>query len=319
MAPRAARAGPSSVLSHIPFLTPDALHWYLTAFNIFCLAGWSYIFAVSLLSLAFPSQKGFYDSIGSALRYFETFAVFEVIHVIIGIVPSSLVANVVQGTNLGSRVSPILAAAHSSQLFRSWRPECSPLARRLYVTARPREWFSRCNGAGVGRSGRHPLRPVRSDTTRPVASHPAPADVAPLQCLPLVVCVPTSHSVLGDRYRRSVCPLPPADPVGVVGEAGCVASSVAYFARHGILDVPMPNPHNVAFSGAAFLSAILPLYPLFFWQVRMQARTRVEGEGRGAAAFSCRPCRLALPTALLAHAQAAQRAAEAGRIVIAPA
>ena len=34
----------------------------------------------------------------------------------------------------------------------------------------------------------------------------------------------------------------------------------------------MPNPHNVAFSGAAFLTAVLPLYPLFFWQVRRQAR-----------------------------------------------
>ena len=96
MPPRSDRK--RGVLSSVPILSPDALHWYLTAFNLFCLAGWGYVLLLALSSLLLPSSTAsFYDIVGPPLRYFETFAVFEVVHVLVGIVPSSLTANIIQG------------------------------------------------------------------------------------------------------------------------------------------------------------------------------------------------------------------------------
>lgn len=82
---------------YVPVLSPDFIHWYLTAFNIFSLVGWTYILVISLLYLAMPSPGSFYSVVSPALCYFESFAVFEIVHVVIGIVPSSVFATIFQG------------------------------------------------------------------------------------------------------------------------------------------------------------------------------------------------------------------------------
>jgi len=45
------------------------------------LVGWTYILVISLLYLAMPSPGSFYSVVSPALCYFESFAVFEIIHV----------------------------------------------------------------------------------------------------------------------------------------------------------------------------------------------------------------------------------------------
>ena len=93
-----------TTLPLVPVLSPQAINLYLTVFNAFCLVGWSYIFVKAIGALLLSSEQSFYDQVGPSLFYFETFAAFEVVHAIIGIINSSLSANIIQGEYMYIRV-----------------------------------------------------------------------------------------------------------------------------------------------------------------------------------------------------------------------
>ena len=79
-------------------LSPAKMRVYLTGFNLFSLCGWVTILLRSMLYFVAPGTgENYFRAVEWPLKYFETFAAFEVVHAALGMVPSSLFANFVQG------------------------------------------------------------------------------------------------------------------------------------------------------------------------------------------------------------------------------
>ncbi|MBN3291447.1 HACD1 dehydratase, partial [Polypterus senegalus] len=82
-------------------ISPFALAW-LTFYNIAMTAGWM-VLAVAMIRFYFEkgTHKGLYKSISKTLKFFQTFAVLEILHCAVGIVRTSVI---VTGVQVSSRI-----------------------------------------------------------------------------------------------------------------------------------------------------------------------------------------------------------------------
>ncbi|XP_043823356.1 very-long-chain (3R)-3-hydroxyacyl-CoA dehydratase 1 isoform X1 [Dromiciops gliroides] len=84
---------------------------WLTFYNIAMTAGWL-VLAIAMVRfyLEKGTHKGLYKSIQKTLKFFQTFALLEIVHCIIGIVPTSVL---VTGVQVSSRIFMVWLITHS--------------------------------------------------------------------------------------------------------------------------------------------------------------------------------------------------------------
>ncbi|XP_059516342.1 very-long-chain (3R)-3-hydroxyacyl-CoA dehydratase 1 isoform X2 [Myotis daubentonii] len=84
---------------------------WLTFYNIAMTAGWL-VLAITMVRFYMEkgTHKGLYKSIQKTLKFFQTFALLEVIHCLIGIVPTSVL---VAGVQVSSRIFMVWLITHS--------------------------------------------------------------------------------------------------------------------------------------------------------------------------------------------------------------
>lgn len=84
---------------------------WLTFYNIAMTAGWL-VLAIAMVRFYMEkgTHKGLYKSIQKTLKFFQTFALLEVVHCLIGIVPTSVL---VAGVQVSSRIFMVWFITHS--------------------------------------------------------------------------------------------------------------------------------------------------------------------------------------------------------------
>ncbi|XP_072507736.1 very-long-chain (3R)-3-hydroxyacyl-CoA dehydratase 1 isoform X1 [Notamacropus eugenii] len=85
--------------------------FWLTFYNIAMTAGWL-VLAVAMVRFYMEkgTHKGLYKSIQKTLKFFQTFALLEIVHCMIGIVPTSVL---VTGVQVSSRIFMVWLITHS--------------------------------------------------------------------------------------------------------------------------------------------------------------------------------------------------------------
>ncbi|XP_075408570.1 very-long-chain (3R)-3-hydroxyacyl-CoA dehydratase 1 [Tenrec ecaudatus] len=84
---------------------------WLTFYNIAMTAGWLVLaIAMTRFYMEKGTHRGLYKSIQKTLRFFQTFALFEIVHCLIGIVPTSVL---VTGVQVSSRIFMVWLITHS--------------------------------------------------------------------------------------------------------------------------------------------------------------------------------------------------------------
>ncbi|XP_019316199.1 very-long-chain (3R)-3-hydroxyacyl-CoA dehydratase 1 isoform X1 [Panthera pardus] len=84
---------------------------WLTFYNIAMTAGWL-VLAIAMVRFYMEkgTHKGLYKSIQKTLKFFQTFALLEIVHCLIGIVPTSVI---VAGVQVSSRIFMVWLITHS--------------------------------------------------------------------------------------------------------------------------------------------------------------------------------------------------------------
>ncbi|KAM7237078.1 hypothetical protein CapIbe_011322 [Capra ibex] len=84
---------------------------WLTLYNIAMTAGWL-VLAIAMVRFYMEkgTHKGLYKSIQKTLKFFQTFALLEIVHCLIGIVPTSVL---VAGVQVSSRIFMVWLVTHS--------------------------------------------------------------------------------------------------------------------------------------------------------------------------------------------------------------
>uniref|UniRef100_A0A8C2MD54 Very-long-chain (3R)-3-hydroxyacyl-CoA dehydratase n=1 Tax=Cricetulus griseus TaxID=10029 RepID=A0A8C2MD54_CRIGR len=84
---------------------------WLTFYNIAMTAGWL-VLAIAMVRFYMEkgTHRGLYKSIQKTLKFFQTFALLEVVHCLIGIVPTSVL---VTGVQVSSRIFMVWLITHS--------------------------------------------------------------------------------------------------------------------------------------------------------------------------------------------------------------
>ncbi|XP_032956689.1 very-long-chain (3R)-3-hydroxyacyl-CoA dehydratase 1 [Rhinolophus ferrumequinum] len=84
---------------------------WLTLYNIAMTAGWL-VLAIAMVRFYMEkgTHKGLYKSIQKTLKFFQTFALLEIVHCLIGIVPTSVL---VAGVQVSSRIFMVWLITHS--------------------------------------------------------------------------------------------------------------------------------------------------------------------------------------------------------------
>ncbi|XP_044618084.1 very-long-chain (3R)-3-hydroxyacyl-CoA dehydratase 1 [Equus asinus] len=84
---------------------------WLTFYNIAMTAGWL-VLAIAMVRFYMEkgTHKGLYRSIQKTLKFFQTFALLEIVHCLIGIVPTSVL---VAGVQVSSRIFMVWLITHS--------------------------------------------------------------------------------------------------------------------------------------------------------------------------------------------------------------
>ncbi|XP_066135650.1 very-long-chain (3R)-3-hydroxyacyl-CoA dehydratase 1 [Saccopteryx bilineata] len=84
---------------------------WLTFYNIAMTAGWL-VLAIAMVRFYMEkgTHKGLYKSIQKTLKFFQTFALLEIVHCLIGIVPTSVL---VAGVQVSSRIFMVWLITHS--------------------------------------------------------------------------------------------------------------------------------------------------------------------------------------------------------------
>uniref|UniRef100_A0A8C6BM90 Very-long-chain (3R)-3-hydroxyacyl-CoA dehydratase n=1 Tax=Monodon monoceros TaxID=40151 RepID=A0A8C6BM90_MONMO len=84
---------------------------WLTFYNIAMTAGWL-VLAIAMVRFYMEkgTHKGLYRSIQKTLKFFQTFALLEIVHCLIGIVPTSVL---VAGVQVSSRIFMVWLVTHS--------------------------------------------------------------------------------------------------------------------------------------------------------------------------------------------------------------
>ncbi|XP_028934194.1 very-long-chain (3R)-3-hydroxyacyl-CoA dehydratase 1 isoform X1 [Ornithorhynchus anatinus] len=105
--PQAARAGEAGERRRLGLLATAWLIFY----NIAMTAGWL-VLAVSMgrFYLENGTHKGLYRNIQKILKFFQTFAMLEIVHCAVGIVPTSVL---VTGVQVSSRIFMVWLVTHS--------------------------------------------------------------------------------------------------------------------------------------------------------------------------------------------------------------
>ncbi|KAM5235908.1 very-long-chain (3R)-3-hydroxyacyl-CoA dehydratase 1 [Ctenodactylus gundi] len=84
---------------------------WLTFYNIAMTAGWL-VLAIAMVRFYMEkgTHRGLYKSIQKTLKFFQTFALLEIVHCLIGIVPTSVI---VTGVQVSSRIFMVWLITHS--------------------------------------------------------------------------------------------------------------------------------------------------------------------------------------------------------------
>ena len=107
--------GKTSIFKLVPFQLPVTMATaYLILYNLAQTLGWTYIMATGVRAYCEAPEK-LYSAVQSPLQIFQTLAVMEVVHALVGFVRSSVFITAFQVTSRVFLVWPILASFADTQ------------------------------------------------------------------------------------------------------------------------------------------------------------------------------------------------------------
>ncbi|XP_070264165.1 very-long-chain (3R)-3-hydroxyacyl-CoA dehydratase 1 isoform X1 [Myotis yumanensis] len=255
---------------------------WLTFYNIAMTAGWL-VLAITMVRFYMEkgTHKGLYKSIQKTLKFFQTFALLEIVHCLIGIVPTSVL---VAGVQVSSRIFMVWLITHSIKPIQNeesvvlflvaWT--VTEITRYSFYT------FSLLNHLPYfikWASGNHINNNLMCS-----------APTAQLKCRHEHNKIP-AHS----RWRRQIMiPLTALGnarrynffiilyPVGVAGELLTIYAALPYVKKTGMFSIRLPNKYNISFDYYYFLlitmASYIPLFPQLYFHMLRQRRKVLHGE-----------------------------------------
>lgn len=251
---------------------------YLALYNAASMAGWAYVLGLTAQHFqAGGGVDGLYGAIEQPLKIVQTTALLEVVHSAVGLVRAPVPTTFIQGGWFGA---PLVRARMAETGCERARPP--PTSH-----------------------GRLPLAPPSPSRARAVASRLVVlwgmvAIAPPSQVHPAFTLMAVSWaSVEVPRYGYYLASLFGAAPgwltwlryslfmvlypSGISGEIGCLWNSLPFIKEHGIGQVDLPNPHNVALSYYSLLWVLLvAVYPpgsyvMFTHMLRQRRKVLASG------------------------------------------
>ncbi|XP_020822547.1 very-long-chain (3R)-3-hydroxyacyl-CoA dehydratase 1 isoform X1 [Phascolarctos cinereus] len=221
---------------------------WLTFYNIAMTAGWL-VLAVAMVRFYMEkgTHKGIYKSIQKTLKFFQTFALLEIFHCIIGIVPTSVI---VTGVQVSSRIFMVWLITHSIKPIQN---EDSVV---LFLVAWTVTEITRYSFYTFNLLNHLPyfIKWARSVFNKAC------------EC-----CMKMLYNFFIILY-----------PVGVVGELLTIYAALPYVKKTGMFSLRLPNKYNVSFDYYYFLlitmASYIPLFPQLYFHMLRQRRKVLHGE-----------------------------------------
>eukprot|EP00070_Physeter_catodon_P044183 XP_028351077.1 very-long-chain (3R)-3-hydroxyacyl-CoA dehydratase 1 isoform X1 [Physeter catodon] len=220
---------------------------WLTFYNIAMTAGWL-VLAIAMVRFYMEkgTHKGLYKSIQKTLKFFQTFALLEIVHCLIGIVPTSVL---VAGVQVSSRIFMVWLVTHSI------KPEAEPLAKERL-------------GLDIQNEESVVLFLVAWTVT----------EITRYSFYTFSLLDHLPYFVKWARYNFFII----LYPVGVAGELLTIYAALPYVKKTGMLSIRLPNKYNVSFDYYYFLlitmASYIPLFPQLYFHMLRQRRKVLHGE-----------------------------------------
>ncbi|XP_048403656.1 very-long-chain (3R)-3-hydroxyacyl-CoA dehydratase 1 isoform X2 [Stegostoma tigrinum] len=238
-------------------LSPFATAW-LTFYNITMTAGWL-VLAVAMIRFSYQKRthKGLYRSIQKTLKFFQTFALLEIIHCAVGIVRTSVL---VTGVQVMSRIFMVWFVIHSI------RPIQNEESVVLFLVTWTVTEITRYSFYTFNLLNHLPyfIKWARWENVMDmdVTGH------ASIYC----------QSPIAQRYNFFII----LYPIGVVGELLTIYGALPFVKKSGMYSLRLPNKFNVSFDYYTCLIivmiAYIPLFPQLYFHMLRQRRKVLHGE-----------------------------------------
>ncbi|MBN3325459.1 HACD2 dehydratase, partial [Atractosteus spatula] len=230
---------------------------YLVIYNVVMTAGWLVI-AVGLVRayLAKGSHHGLYYSIEKPLKFFQTGALLEILHCVVGIVPSSVVLT---GFQVMSRVFLTWAVTHSVK----------ELKVRSCLFTTERDYLA------------EPSRPVQNeDSVLLFVVAWTITEIIRYSFYTFSLLNHLPYLIKWARYTLFIV----LYPMGVTGELLTIYAALPYVRETGMYSIRLPNKFNFSFDYYTFLIltmvSYIPLFPqLYFHMLRQRKKVLAPAEG----------------------------------------
>ncbi|XP_036315183.1 very-long-chain (3R)-3-hydroxyacyl-CoA dehydratase 1 isoform X2 [Pipistrellus kuhlii] len=274
---------------------------WLTFYNIAMTAGWL-VLAITMVRFYMEkgTHKGLYKSIQKTLKFFQTFALLEIVHCLIGIVPTSVL---VAGVQVSSRIFMVWLITHSIKPIQNeesvvlflvaWT--VTEITRYSFYTfsllnhlpyfikwasgnninnnlmcSVPTAW-SKCRH-GHNKISVHSRWRRQNETTN-----------SSVQCQG--VRSSRRHRIR-DVHLLYICPIYNffiiLYPVGVAGELLTIYAALPHVKKSGMYSIRLPNKYNISFDYYYFLlitmASYIPLFPQLYFYMLRQRRKVLHGE-----------------------------------------
>ncbi|XP_044280821.1 very-long-chain (3R)-3-hydroxyacyl-CoA dehydratase 1 isoform X2 [Varanus komodoensis] len=241
---------------------------WLIFYNITMTAGWL-VLAIAMVRFYMDkgTHKGLYKSIQKTLKFFQTFALLEILHC--AIVHTSVL---VTGVQVSSRIFMVWFITHSIKQIQN--EESVILFLVVWtVTEITRYSFYTFNMLN------HLPYFIKWARWR------IPCSLV-FYCPVLISCMQNQQgrqqlqefSACGGWYNFFII----LYPVGVVGELLTIYAALPYVKRSGMFSVRLPNKYNVSFDYYYFLlivmASYIPLFPQLYFHMLRQRRKVLHGE-----------------------------------------
>uniref|UniRef100_A0A8C9I7D6 Very-long-chain (3R)-3-hydroxyacyl-CoA dehydratase n=1 Tax=Piliocolobus tephrosceles TaxID=591936 RepID=A0A8C9I7D6_9PRIM len=224
---------------------------WLTFYNIAMTAGWL-VLAIAMVRFYMEkgTHRGLYKSVQKTLKFFQTFALLEIVHCLIGIVPTSVL---VTGVQVSSRIFMVWLITHSI------KPIQNEESVVLFLVA----WT-------VTEITRYSFYTFSLLDHLPYFIKWASSSNNDKWCVP-AACLKCRYNFFIILY-----------PVGVAGELLTIYAALPYVKKTGMFSIRLPNKYNVSFDYYYFLlitmASYIPLFPQLYFHMLRQRRKVLHGE-----------------------------------------
>ncbi|KAG8138942.1 hypothetical protein E2320_001715 [Naja naja] len=239
---------------------------WLIFYNITMTAGWLVLaIAMARFYMDKGTYKGLYKSIQKTLKFFQTFALLEIIHCAVGVVHTSVL---VTGVQVSSRIFMVWFVTHSIKQIQN---EESVI---LFLVVWTVTEITRYSFYTFNMLNHLPyfIKWARWRMPCSLVSHCSEHA--------FYACLISKEEICFGSFPYNFFII--LYPVGVVGELLTIYAALPYVKRSGMFSVRLPNKYNVSFDYYYFLlivmASYIPLFPQLYFHMLRQRRKVLHGE-----------------------------------------